>query len=109
VSYAKLVDYFWRHVDPLTANAQFCDHGPQYRTVIYFHDGAQHKTILAAKEKLEKQIGKPFVTEITRASMFYPAEEYHQNYYKTNPLRYRYYRHGCGRDQRVKEIWGASP
>lgn len=106
VNHATLVDYFWRHVDPLTANGQFCDKGPQYRTVIYFQDEAQRKTILAAKEKLEKQLGKSFVTEITAASTFYPAEEYHQDYYKKNPLRYRYYRHGCGRDQRVKEIWG---
>jgi peptide-methionine (S)-S-oxide reductase len=106
VSYATLVDYFWRHVDPLTANGQFCDKGPQYRTVIYFQDEAQRKTILSAKEKLEKQLGKSFVTEITRASAFYPAEEYHQDYYEKNPLRYRYYRRGCGRDQRVKEIWG---
>jgi peptide-methionine (S)-S-oxide reductase len=106
VSYATLVDYFWRHVDPLTANGQFCDSGAQYRTVIYYHDDIQQKTVLAVKQKLEKQLGKSFVTEVTRASAFYPAEEYHQNYYKKNPLRYRYYRHGCGRDQRVQEVWG---
>lgn len=106
VNYATLVDYFWRHVDPLTANAQFCDQGPQYRTVIFYNDEAQRKTILAEKEKLEKRLGKSFVTEVTRASTFYPAEEYHQDYYKKNPLRYRYYRLSCGRDQRVKEIWG---
>jgi peptide-methionine (S)-S-oxide reductase len=106
VSYATLVDYFFRHVDPLTADGQFCDKGPQYRTVIFFNDDAQRKTIAAEKEKLEKQLGKSFVTEVTRASTFYPAEEYHQDYYRKNPLRYRYYRLGCGRDARVKEVWG---
>lgn len=108
VSYEKLVDYFWRHVDPLTANGQFCDRGPQYRTVIYFSDEAQRKTILAVKDKLEKRLGKSFVTEVTPASKFYAAEDYHQDYYNKNPLRYRYYRNSCGRDQRVKDVWGKS-
>ena len=108
VSYEKLVDYFWRHVDPLTANGQFCDRGPQYRTVIYFSDEAQRKTILTVKDKLEKRLGKSFVTEVTPASKFYAAEDYHQDYYNKNPLRYRYYRNSCGRDQRVKDVWGKS-
>ncbi len=108
VSYAALVDYYWRHVDPLTANAQFCDHGAQYRTAVFFHDETQKQAVLAAKKKLEKQLSKTFVTEITPAGTFYPAEDYHQDYYKKNPVRYRYYRFSCGRDQRVKEVWGAS-
>jgi peptide-methionine (S)-S-oxide reductase len=106
VSFEKLVDYFFHHVDPLTANAQFCDHGPQYRTVIFYNGDAERKTILAVKAKLEKKIGKSFVTEVTPASAFYPAEGYHQDYYQKNPIRYKYYRTSCGRDSRVREVWG---
>ena len=108
VSYARLVDYYWHHIDPLTANAQFCDHGSQYRSVIFYGNEQEKQTALASKAQLEKQLGKPFATEIVAAAPFYPAEDYHQDYYKKNPLRYNYYRLACGRDARVKEVWGAA-
>jgi peptide-methionine (S)-S-oxide reductase len=107
VSYAQLLDYYWHHIDPLTPNAQFCDHGDQYRSVIFYGSEQEHQAALASKAKFEKQLGKPIVTEIVAAGPFYPAEDYHQDYYKKNPIRYHYYRHACGRDARVKEIWGA--
>ena len=106
VSYAQLLDYFWHHIDPLTANAQFCDHGSQYRSAIFYANEAEKQAALASKAKFEKQLGKPIVTEIAGAGPFYPAEDYHQDYYKKNPIRYRYYRHACGREDRVKEVWG---
>ncbi len=107
VNYAQLLDYFWHHVDPLTANAQFCDHGSQYRSAVFYGSEQEKQAVLASKAKYEKQLGKPIVTEIAAAGPFYKAEEYHQDYYRKNPIRYRYYRHGCGRDDRVKEVWGA--
>jgi peptide-methionine (S)-S-oxide reductase len=106
VSYAQLLDYFWHHIDPLTPNAQFCDHGSQYRSMIFYGNEAEHQAALVSKAKYEKQLGKPIVTEIVAAGPFYNAEGYHQDYYKKNPIRYRYYRHGCGRDARLKEVWG---
>ena len=107
VSYAQLLDWYWHHIDPLTANAQFCDHGPQYRSVIFYRNEAEQAAALASKQKYEKQLGKTIVTQIVPASTFWPAEDYHQDYYKKNPLRYNYYRLSCGRDARVKEVWGA--
>ncbi len=107
VSYAQLLDWYWHHVDPLTADAQFCDHGPQYRTVIFYGSEAEHAAALADKQKYEKQLGKTIYTQIVPAGTFWPAEDYHQDYYKKNPLRYNYYRLSCGRDARVKEVWGA--
>jgi peptide-methionine (S)-S-oxide reductase len=107
VSYAQLLDYFWHHIDPLTANAQFCDQGSQYRSAIFFHDEQEKRAALASKDKYEKQLGKPIVTEIVTAAAFYKAEEYHQDYYKKNPIRYAYYRRACGRDARIKEVWGS--
>jgi peptide-methionine (S)-S-oxide reductase len=108
LSYDQLLDYYWRHVDPFTANAQFCDHGPQYRTAIFYTGEAEKQAALASRETLGKsgKFTKPIVTEIVPAGTFYPAEEYHQDYYRKNPLRYRYYRSGCGRDDRLKELWG---
>lgn len=109
VSYAKLLEVFWRQIDPLRLNAQFCDQGSPYRSGVFYENDEQRKLAEASKEalnKLPKFKGK-IVTEITQASKFYPAEDYHQQYYKKNPLRYKYYRHSCGRDQRLEEIWGS--
>jgi len=108
VSYQQLLKIFWRNVDPITADRQFCDTGRQYRTAVFYHDEEQKRLAEESKAGLEKN--KPFnqaiVTEITPASEFYPAEDYHQNYYQKNPIRYKFYRHGCGRDQRLEELWG---
>src|SRR5919108_148931 len=106
VSYEKLLDVFWRNIDPLTANAQFCDSGSQYRSAIFYHDEAQKKLAKASKKRLQSRFKEPIVTEIVRATEFYPAEDYHQDYYKKNPIRYKIYRYGCGRDQRLRELWG---
>ena len=108
VTYEKLLDVFWRNIDPTVANRQFCDSGSQYRSGIFYHNDVQKKAADASKLALDKS--KPFkgaiVTEITAATEFYAAEEYHQDYYLKNPVRYRYYRQGCGRDARLKELWG---
>jgi peptide-methionine (S)-S-oxide reductase len=108
VSYEKLLDVYWHNVDPVTPNAQFCDHGNQYRTAIFYHDDEQKKAAEKSKQELEAsgKLGKPIVTQIVAATQFYPAEEYHQDYYKKNPIRYHYYRYNCGRDQRLEELWG---
>ncbi len=110
VTYAKLVEHFWRTIDPTTKDRQFCDSGTPYRTAIYAVDDAQLKTALASRAALEKS--KPFkeaiVTEVALAGAFYPAEAYHQDYYKKNPVRYQYYRTGCGRDARLKQLWGSA-
>jgi peptide-methionine (S)-S-oxide reductase len=108
ISYEKLLEIFWRNVDPLQANGQFCDHGTQYRSAIFYRDEEQRKAAEESKHKLEEQPrfkGK-IVTQIVPTSTFYPAEEYHQDFYKKNPVRYHMYRTGCGRDARLKEIWG---
>jgi peptide-methionine (S)-S-oxide reductase len=109
-SYDKILDAFWHGIDPLTANAQFCDHGSQYRSGIYYSDEKQKKAAEASKAKLEASgvLKGKIVTEIVAATTFYPAEEYHQDYYLKNPTKYKYYRFSCGRDARVKEIWGAA-
>jgi peptide-methionine (S)-S-oxide reductase len=107
VSYEKLLDVFWRNIDPLTANAQFCDSGSQYRSAIFYHDQTQKALAEASKKRLQDRFKQPIVTEIVRASEFYPAEDYHQDYYKKNPIRYKIYRYGCGRDSRLQELWGA--
>ncbi len=108
VSYEKLVEYFWRTIDPTVKDRQFCDVGSQYRTGVFTHNDMQRAIALASKAALEKTkpFKAPIVTEITSATTFYPAEEYHQNYHEKNSLRYRYYRSGCGRDARLKELWG---
>lgn len=108
VSYEKLLDYFWRHIDPTVRDRQFCDVGSQYRSGIYFQNEAEEKLAQASKTALEKSGRFAHIhTEIKAAGVFYPAEEYHQDYYKKNPIRYRYYRNGCGRDERIKALWGA--
>ena len=108
VSYEQLLDHYWHTIDPTTKDRQFCDVGSPYRTAIFAHDAAQLAAAKASLAALEKT--KPFkeaiVTEIVAASAFYPAEGYHQDYYKKNPLRYQYYRTSCGRDARVKQLWG---
>ena len=108
VSYEKLVDYYWHSIDPTVKDQQFCDHGTPYRTVIFAQDAEQMKIAIASRAALEKTkpFKEPIVTEIVMASTFYPAEEYHQDYYKKNPIRYQYYRNSCGRDARVKQLWG---
>lgn len=109
VSYSQLVEYFWRHIDPTVKDQQFCDHGTQYRSGIYWGSEAEKKTAEASRDALLKSGKlKQIHTEIIAATAFYPAEEYHQDYYKKNPLRYAYYRKGCRRDARIEEVWGES-
>ena len=107
VSYAQLVEHFWRTIDPTTVDRQFCDAGSAYRTAIFTHDEAQRATVQASLAALEKS--KPFkgpiVTQLVPAGAFTPAEAYHQDYYKKNPVRYQYYRASCGRDARLKQLW----
>lgn len=108
VSYEKLLQVYWRSIDPTTPNRQFCDKGSPYRTAIFTLDERQHELALASRARLEKSkpFKAPIVTEITAAGEFYPAEEYHQDYYLKNPIRYKYYRYSCGRDQRLEKLWG---
>ncbi len=108
VSYEKLLDIFWRSVDPTDAGGQFCDRGQSYQTAIFANSPAQRRLAEASKQKLNKSgvLQKPIVTPIETAGVFYPAEDYHQDYYKKNPLRYKFYRYSCGRDARVVEVWG---
>lgn len=108
VSYPQLLDHFWRNVDPTVKDRQFCDHGSQYRSGIYYLDDKQRAAAEASRDALLKSGRfKQIHTEIVAASTFYPAEEYHQDYYKKNPVRYQYYRRGCGRDARLEQLWGA--
>ena len=104
VSYDQLLAYYWRHIDPTAENSQFCDKGRQYRSVIFYLNEKQKKIALDSKKSIQNKL-KPVYTEILPSTTFYPAEDYHQNYYKKNPLRYKYYRYRCGRDQRLKEVW----
>lgn len=108
ISYERLVEYFWHTIDPTVKDQQFCDHGTPYRTAIFAHDAEQLKIAQASKAALEKS--KPFKesiqTEIVLAGPFFPAEDYHQDYYLKNPIRYKYYRTSCGRDARVRQLWG---
>ena len=108
VGYEKLLDVYWHNIDPTTLNRQFCDAGNQYRSAIFYMNEEQKRLAEASLAELEKN--KPFkgpiVTEITAATKFYPAEDYHQDYYQKNPVRYKFYRYGCGRDARLQELWG---
>ena len=107
VGYQQLVEYFWRHIDPTVKDRQFCDVGSQYRSAIYWQNEAERKIAEASRDALLKSGRfKQVFTEIEAASAFYTAEEYHQDYYTKNPIRYAYYRNGCGRDDRVQEVWG---
>lgn len=107
-SYTKLLEAFWPTIDPVTANAQFCDHGSQYRSAIFYSTTEEQQQAEASKAALQAsgRLPAPVVTEVLPASTFYPAEDYHQDYYQRNPLRYSYYRNGCGRDQRLQQLWG---
>ena len=108
VSYQKLLDAFWHNVDPVTPNAQFCDHGSQYRSVIFFQTDEEKRASDTSKQAIEqsKRFTEPIVTQIVPASQFYPAEEYHQDFYKKNPIRYKFYKYNCGRAQRLEALWG---
>lgn len=108
IGYEKLLDVFWHNTDPTVKDRQFCDVGSQYRPGIFYHGEEQRLLALRSKEALEKTkpFKEPILTEVTAAGEFYPAEEYHQHYYRKNPIRYKYYRSGCGRDRRLKELWG---
>ena len=108
VTYQRLVEYFWHTIDPTVKDQQFCDKGSPYRSAIYPQNDEQLKIAQASRAALEKSkpFKEPIVTEITLATAFYPAEEYHQDYYKKNPVRYKYYRNGCGRDARLTQLWG---
>lgn len=108
VSYQHLLDVYWRNVDPLTPARQFCDVGTQYRSAIFYYNAEQKRLAEASKAALEKshRFPSPIVTEIVPASRFYRAEEYHQDYHHKNPVRYRFYKFNCGRDQRLQELWG---
>ncbi len=107
-NFARLLAAYWPTIDPLTLNRQFCDGGPQYRSAIFYHNSDQKKKTEASKAELvaSRRFSQPIVTEILPATTFYPAEEYHQNYYVKNPIRYAFYRSGCGRDGRLEEVWG---
>jgi peptide-methionine (S)-S-oxide reductase len=106
VSYQQLLEVFWHNVDPLDNSGQFCDHGSQYRSAIFVHDAAQRQLAEASKAAVEKKFGKRVFTDILPAARFWPAEEYHQDFYKKNPVRYRIYKFNCGREERLKQLWG---
>jgi len=110
ISYAKILDYFWHHIDPTRNDGQFCDRGPQYRPAIFYNNEEEKLNILASANIIEKNktFSQPLKVEYIKTQTFYPAEEYHQDYYKKNPVRYNYYRYSCGRDARVEELWGKS-
>ncbi|MDB5510501.1 MAG: peptide methionine sulfoxide reductase [Hyphomicrobiales bacterium] len=107
VTYAQLLHVFWRNVDPVTANAQFCDQGSQYRGAVFYGNAEEKKLAEASRAEIAGRFDKPIVTEILPAATFYPAEEYHQDYYLKNPIKYKYYRYSCGRDARLQELWGS--
>jgi peptide-methionine (S)-S-oxide reductase len=106
ITYAQLLEVFWHNVDPFSAEGQFCDRGNQYRSAIFALDAEQKRLAEESKRALEKRFGRSIATEIVPANEFYAAEEYHQQFYKKNPARYYSYRAGCGRDQRLREVWG---
>jgi peptide-methionine (S)-S-oxide reductase len=108
VSYQKLLNAFWHNVDPITPNAQFCDHGSQYRSAIFFQTDEEKRLSDTSKQTIEqaRRFKEPIVTQIVMASQFYPAEEYHQDFYKKNPVRYKFYKYNCGRAQRLEVLWG---
>jgi peptide-methionine (S)-S-oxide reductase len=110
VTYKKLLDVFWHNIDPTTPDREFCDVGHQYRTAIFFHSPEQEREAKASEKEIEetKPFKDPIVTEIVPASTFWPAEDYHQDFYLKNPVRYKFYRFNCGRDQRLRELWGAA-
>jgi methionine-S-sulfoxide reductase len=108
ISYTEILDYFWRHIDPTRDDGQFCDGGPQYRPAIFYQGETQHQQALASEKMIaaSKPFSEPLKVELIAATEFYPAEDYHQDYYKKNPIRYKFYRLSCGRDARVEALWG---
>ena len=106
VSYEALLDAFWHNIDPFDAGGQFCDRGEQYQSAIFFHSPDQQQHAEASKTRVAAQLGKPVATRIAAASSFYRAEEYHQDYYRKNGVRYRFYKWNCGRAQRLEDVWG---
>ncbi len=111
ISYPALLDVFWHNIDPTTPRRQFCDSGDQYRTAIFYHDAVQKRQAEDSRDALAAsgRLPGPIVTEITAAGAFYAAEDYHQQFYKKQELEYQIYRHNCGRDRRLKELYGAPP
>lgn len=110
VTYTELLEAFWRNVDPVTPDAQFCDHGSQYRAVIFYQGDEEKRLAEESKQAIEqsKRFSTPIVTQVVAASEFFPAEEYHQDFYKKNPVRYKFYKFTCGRAQRLESLWGKS-
>jgi peptide-methionine (S)-S-oxide reductase len=108
VTYEQLLQVFWHNIDPVAVDRQFCDHGRQYRSAIFYHGEDQRRAAEASKRAIEesKRLDRPIATEIVAAGPFYPAEEYHQGYYEKNPIRYKFYKWNCGRAQRLEQIWG---
>jgi peptide-methionine (S)-S-oxide reductase len=106
VSYERLLDVFWKNHDPLAKDRQFCDRGNQYRPGVFYHNDEQRTLAEATKKTYQARFKQPIQTEITAATTFYKAEDYHQDYYKKNPVRYKFYRFNCGRDARLEELWG---
>jgi peptide-methionine (S)-S-oxide reductase len=107
ITYAQLLETFWHNIDPLDKGGQFCDRGNQYRSAVFYGNDEERKEAEASRARVEQRLGRPVVTQIVAAGAFYPAEEYHQDFYRKNPARYNQYRTGCGRDRRLKELWGA--
>jgi len=105
ISYRELLSYFMMHINPLDSGGQFCDRGFSYSSALFYRTGAEKKLAMEAINKTEKILRRPVVTRVIKLRNFYKAEKYHQNYYRVNPLRYKYYRHGCGRDKKIKKIW----
>jgi len=110
VTYTQLLEAFWRNVDPITPNAQFCDHGTQYRAAIFYQTEQEKRLAEESKQAIEqaKRFSQPIVTQIALAAPFYAAEDYHQDFYKKNPIRYKFYKYNCGRAQRLEDLWGKS-
>ncbi|NJL48929.1 MAG: peptide-methionine (S)-S-oxide reductase MsrA, partial [Leptolyngbyaceae cyanobacterium SM2_5_2] len=108
ISYEELLNVFWKNVDPVDNRGQFCDKGSQYRSKIFVHNEEQQQLAETSKQQLSQSKFKktPIVTDIEPAQVFYPAEDYHQDYYLKHPVRYKFYRTACGRDQRLAEVWG---
>lgn len=106
ISYDDLLTVFWHNIDPLNDKGQFCDYGDSYRSAIFYNNEDQKNAALASKKDIEQELNAKAFTEILQFTTFYPAEEYHQNYHKKNPVRYKLYRYGCSRDKRLKALWG---
>ncbi|BBI52593.1 peptide methionine sulfoxide reductase MsrA [Vreelandella olivaria] len=106
ISYEQLLEIFWRNIDPFAVDRQFCDVGDQYRSAIFYHDDEQRELAEASKAEMAERFDQEIATQIVPANTFWPAEEYHQDYYQKNPVRYKFYRYSCGRDGRLEEVWG---